>query len=237
MALSIGAATRDMEGGFYGHVLSRDVFSNNMLWPFPILDFLASAGIILDGEGNRFCDEARGGVYVANALARLSGSNSAYVIFDATMWDTAGAYRAIPPNPHLILAGGSVTSAPTLRRLAELTGLPLASLEATVDEYNTAVQNNRLNDIQPPRTTPIDNALALQRAPFYAIPAVAGITYTMGGLSIDSNARVLSTNGAPIPGLFAAGANTGGLDGGPRSGYVGGLMKSAVFGLIAGENA
>jgi len=39
----------------------------------------------------------------------------------------------------------------------------------------------------------------------------------------------------PIPGLFAAGSATGGLEGGQYSGYTGGLSKAAVFGLRAGE--
>ena len=81
------------------------------------------------------------------------------------------------------------------------------------------------------------SAPLLVHPPFYAIPAIAGVTYTMGGIAIDAHARVLRDDGSPIPGLMAAGAVTGGLDGGPRSGYVGGLMKSAVFGYLAGDCA
>jgi len=44
-------------------------------------------------------------------------------------------------------------------------------------------------------------------------------------------------NGAPIEGLYAAGAAVGGIEGGPMAGYVGGLMKALVFGLVAAENA
>ena len=35
---------------------------------------------------------------------------------------------------------------------------------------------------------------------------------------------------------YAAGAATGGLEGGPEVGYVGGLVKSAVMGLRSAEN-
>ena len=59
----------------------------------------------------------------------------------------------------------------------------------------------------------------------------------MGGILIDEKARVLDTAGTPIPGLYAAGAATGGLEGGGAAGYVGGLSKALVFGLIAAENA
>ena len=66
------------------------------------------------------------------------------------------------------------------------------------------------------------------------MPICSAITNTMGGIVVDGQARVLDTKGSPIPGLFAAGSTVGGLDGGPHSGYVGGLIK-AVIGLIAAE--
>ena len=36
-----------------------------------------------------------------------------------------------------------------------------------------------------------------------------------------------------VPGLFAAGSTTGGIQGGPNGGYVGGLATAATFGYIA----
>ena len=69
------------------------------------------------------------------------------------------------------------------------------------------------------------------------MPLCAGLTYTMGGIATDAHGRVLREDGSSIPGLFAAGCATGGLEGGEFSGYIGGLSKSAVFGLRAGECA
>jgi fumarate reductase flavoprotein subunit len=57
----------------------------------------------------------------------------------------------------------------------------------------------------------------------------------MGGISIDERARVLDRHNMPIPGLFAAGCTTGGLEGGSHIGYVGGLAKSACMALLASE--
>jgi tricarballylate dehydrogenase len=35
------------------------------------------------------------------------------------------------------------------------------------------------------------------------------LTFTYGGLKVDTESRVLGTNGVPIPGLYAAGELTG----------------------------
>ena len=63
-----------------------------------------------------------------------------------------------------------------------------------------------------------------------------GITFTFGGLKISPDARVLDTEDAPIPGLYAAGELVGGLF---YYNYAGGsgLMAGSVFGRIAGAEA
>jgi succinate dehydrogenase/fumarate reductase flavoprotein subunit len=68
----------------------------------------------------------------------------------------------------------------------------------------------------------------------YAVHVVAGITHTIGGLRIDDSARVLDEEGTPVEGLYAAGADAGGISGG---GYASGLAAALVFGRIAAETA
>ena len=58
-----------------------------------------------------------------------------------------------------------------------------------------------------------------------------------GGIAIDAQAQVLDTTGKPIPGLLAAGATTGGLEGGRDAVYIGGLIKAGAFALVAAERA
>ena len=65
---------------------------------------------------------------------------------------------------------------------------------------------------------------------------VSGITYTMGGLVINTRAQALREDGGVIEGLYAVGAATGGLEGGPAIGYVGGLAKGGITGLAAAEH-
>ena len=67
----------------------------------------------------------------------------------------------------------------------------------------------------------------------YAVHVVAGITHTIGGVRIDERARVLGEDG-PIDGLYAAGADAGGI---ATGGYASGLASALVFGRIAAETA
>ena len=68
----------------------------------------------------------------------------------------------------------------------------------------------------------------------YAV--TCGITFTFGGLKINSRAQVLDTENQVIPGLFAAGELTGGIF---YNNYPGGagLMAGSVYGKIAGDEA
>ncbi|MBI1990108.1 MAG: FAD-binding protein [Betaproteobacteria bacterium] len=52
---------------------------------------------------------------------------------------------------------------------------------------------------------------------------------------MDHHGRALAKSGSPIPGLFAAGTIAGGLDGGERAYYAGGLAQALIFGLLAAE--
>src|SRR5213079_109991 len=72
--------------------------------------------------------------------------------------------------------------------------------------------------------------------PFEAYAVTCGLTFTFGGLKITNQGEVESTDGHPIPGLFAAGELVGGLF---YHNYPGGagLMAGAVFGRIAGRSA
>ncbi|MFO1189731.1 MAG: hypothetical protein U1E97_09150 [Alphaproteobacteria bacterium] len=50
LAEAAGAALTGLDQ-FYGHILSADLLRNDRLWPYPILDHLALAGIIVDRQG------------------------------------------------------------------------------------------------------------------------------------------------------------------------------------------
>jgi fumarate reductase flavoprotein subunit len=230
-----GAKLVGMEA-FYGHVMSADSLHNDNLCPFPFLEFLAAAGVMVNSRADRFLDEGKGGHFVSNAMARYE-EGVVNVVFDEAMWQGAGRHFFCPPNPNLVRAGGTLHQADDLGTLARLAGLPEEALRRTVATHNAAIQNGTLDTLTPPRSAAKHRPESFAAAPYYAAPACAAITHTMGGLAIDAGARVLRGDGAPIPRLYAAGSNCGGIEGGPEVGYIGGLIKAVVFGLIAAETS
>lgn len=222
-------------GSFYGHIQYRYAIDDQRFWPYPVLDSLATAGIIINEDGDRFCDEGLGGVYVTNKIARLKNPLGAYIIFDDSIWNGPGKDWLLPANPYLITAGGSLISAESIEKLAERIGVDAARLRTTIFAYNSFIATE--GSLEPPRTRSQYKAWPIRSPTLYALPVCAGVTYTMGGLLTDDKGRVLSQNNEPIEGLLAAGATTGGLEGGGFAGYSGGLSKSAVFGMITGETA
>jgi len=79
-------------------------------------------------------------------------------------------------------------------------------------------------------------ANTLDSPPFEAYAVTCGVTFTFGGLRIDSDARVIGTEGEALAGLFAAGELVGGIF---YFNYPGGtgLTNGSVFGRIAGTEA
>ncbi|KAH8586247.1 hypothetical protein B0O99DRAFT_74978 [Bisporella sp. PMI_857] len=81
-------------------------------------------------------------------------------------------------------------------------------------------------------------ALPLDQGPFLAVKVTCGVTFTFGGLSVDSeDAHVISTvTGKKIAGVFCVGEMMGGLF---YSNYPGGsgLTSGVVFGRRAGRAA
>jgi len=114
----------------------------------------------------------------------------------------------------------------------------------TVNAYNAAVQREvPFNpNIKDGRGTlglviPKSNwANTVDEPPFEAYAVTCGITFTFGGVKVNTQAQVIDTEGDPIHGLYAAGEMVGGIF---YFNYPGGtgLMSGAVFGKIAGSSA
>ena len=236
MAEHAGAALVGLDR-FYGHVLSRDAIADDRLWPYPQLDVVCASAIAVDPACRRFADEGLGGIHLANAIAGLDDPLGATAVFDAAVWESAREADIVPPNPSLVEAGGTLHAAATIEDLAGRAALEAAALEAAVRAFNAAVRSGRLDRLDPPRSDGGFAPRPIETPPFHAAPLAAGITVTMGGVAIDGGARALRADGAPVPGLYAAGSTAGGMEGGPQAGYVGGLIKAFLLGLVAAESA
>lgn len=235
MARDLGARLTELSY-FYGHVLARDAFTNDKVWPYPQLDELATTGVVVNAAGERCIDEGLGGVTVANAIAKLADPLSVWAVFDAAIWEGPGRAARIPANPNLTHAGAAVLKAGSVPELAAQMGIPASALAATLDAYNQALAAGRAEQLPAPRTASAVAPMPIVKAPFYAVALCAGITYTFGGIATDEHGRVMGASGNPVGGLYAAGATTGGLEGCAGCGYVGGLIKGVVFGLRAAEH-
>lgn len=197
-------------------------------------------GILVNSRGRRFIDE--GADYRNYTYARLGRAIAeqpggiAFQIFDA---------RTAPLlNPdEYRMPGVSHVSAPNLEDLAARAGIDPRGLRETVAAFNhaatDAVFDPAVKDGKTTRgiTPPKSNwALPLLASPFHAYGVGAGITFTYGGLRVDTHGRVLTGDGTAIPGLYAAGEIVGGLF---YHNYPGGsgLSAGAVLGRRAGQAA
>lgn len=238
MALDAGAKAINLQY-FYGHLLSRKALTDDRFWPYPRLDAFVDEGILVNRSAERFVDEGRGDVAVANDVARSADVADNALIFDDETWQAAkddafsASVKTPAPNSWLADHQGDIYFASFIEGLAHAIGVDAARLAATVEQYNQAVESNNTASLPVPRTgrpKPL-------RAPFCALKVVPGITFTMGGALVNGCCEVLDDNENPIAGLYAAGDTIGGLMGGYRGGYTGGLLQALVTGILAGENA
>ena len=234
MAREVGAALAPDQSKFYGHVVSRDALTNPKLRFYPWLDELARAGVVVTRNGGRFCAERYGGIHIANAIAALPEPGSATVVWDSAIWEGPGRVGFVPANPNLLKLGATLFRAGAVPELARNAGLDETGLLETVARHNADLQAEA--SVSANSASAIKGPRLILTAPFWAAPAAAGITYTMGGLAVDGDSRVMSESGSAIGGLYAVGGSSGGVEGGSKSAYVGGLVKAAATGWRAARH-
>jgi tricarballylate dehydrogenase len=196
-------------------------------------------GVMVNREGRRFLDEgadleAKTYSMYGKEILQQPGQ-VAFQIFDAT---TVSYLR-----PEYSLRQGTRIQADTLAELAVEAGIDPDQLASTVAEFNAATDDAAFDprtkdgkaarSIYPPKS---NWATPIATPPFTAFPVTCGITFTYGGVRINSDAQVMHEDGYPIPGLFAAGEMVGGLFWGNYPTGCG-VMGGAVFGRTAGRSA
>jgi tricarballylate dehydrogenase len=198
-------------------------------------------GVMLNARGQRFVDEGadfRNYTYAKYGRVILEQPHQfAWQVFDGTV-------APLLRDEYRIRQATRVRAETLEALVGKLEGVDAAAALGTLKAFNAAVTRDVAFDpnVKDGRTTvglavPKSNwANPLETPPFEAYQVTCGVTFTFGGLRIDRSARVVSIDGGPIRGLFAAGELTGGLF---YFNYPGGtgLMAGAVFGKIAGASA
>ncbi len=192
----------------------------------------AESQVFVNSEGRRFVNEYSGrDVLAAAALEQKDGLF--YIICDQV---TAGNPQPGEKNNwgdsiDNLIETKSVYKADTLEELAVQLDMDPEVLVSEINKYNSYIENGSDPDFGKKNFGP-----KIEVGPFYATPRSPSVHHTMGGLEIDEYARVISTNGKPISGLYAAGEVTGGIHAGNRLGG-NAIADIMVFGKIAGESA
>jgi tricarballylate dehydrogenase len=198
-------------------------------------------GVYLNAHGKRFVDEGadfRNYTYAKYGRVILNQPGQfAWQIFDAKV-------KAQLRDEYKIRQVTKVTASSLEELVGKLDDVDAENALKELKAYNAAVrQDIPFNpNIKDGRRTeglaiPKSNwANTLDTAPFEAYAVTCGITFTFGGLRVNTDAQVISTDGAPISGLYAAGELVGGIFWFNYPGGTG-LTNGAVFGRIAGANA
>ncbi len=205
---------------------------------FPVVNVFPY-GIVVNELGERFVDE---GLDTVDVTALELGErileqpgHRAFMIADQQLKSIRGWQKAVKSDQPPIEAG-------SLEELAQRIGVPKDRLLETVSDYNLAV---RPGDFDPFRkdgksTAGLEPAksnwaIPISEGPFLCYPLVCGILFTCGGLAVDTSGRVISEDGLPLEGLYAAGEVTGLYY--HKYPSATSMLRALVFGRIAGIHA
>lgn len=194
--------------------------------------------VLVNAAGDRFVDEGEDEVWLTYAKTgwaiREQLGARAWQLFDQK------TLHLLEPR----YSTGIPVEAESLDALAAKLGINAVGLQRTVEEYNGACRDGVFDPFHKDgldtgtalRPAKSNWALPLSSPPYVAYAVTCGITFTYGGLKIDSRARVLDTVGQPMTGLYATGEIAGGFF---FHNYAAGsgLTRGATFGRIAGREA
>eukprot|EP00049_Salpingoeca_infusionum_P014927 m.286275 g.286275 ORF g.286275 m.286275 type:complete len:1080 (+) comp15779_c0_seq1:241-3480(+) len=183
-----------------------------------------SGAIMLNAHGKRFANELGKRDYVTSRMFQskgpfrliLNGKQSKEFEWHCEHYEGRGVMKHF--------ASGAA--------LAAEMGISPATLKGTFDRYNSDAASNQ----DPFGKAFFRNLPYIMDDQFYVAEVTPVVHYTMGGISADEKAQVLTPTHVPIKGLFAAGEVIGGIHGDNRLGGSS-LLDCVVFGRLAGTSA
>ena len=231
LATAVGAATGVERAGFYGHLVPSGVPFKDSGDFVDLSLYYSEHALLFNLDNERFVDETLGDHLTTVALSEQPEARG-LLIADARVrrdWVVPAYVEGAVSVDKFALASkrggrtGLAESLEELEYLPEEWGYDGAAIRSAIERFNTEVAAG---------TTPARklDATPLDEPPYYVVETTPAITFPFAGLLIDDRSRVMAVDGAPIPGLLAAGADTGGLW---NRAYAGGLAAAIVFGLTA----
>lgn len=206
----------------------------------------------VDTTGSRFTNEdvVYDTAFWANAAYTVGGKY--YIIVDKATLESfsngtsltvsqAGPGAKMDLDDFVKLADASVEAGTafkgsTLEELAEATGMNATDLKATVERYNSMIEKGSDTDYGKASTS---LTYKVESGDFYAFDVRGVFLGTIGGVKVDDNMQVMTTDFELIPGLYAAGTTAGGYYTGvgypPYEGLACGFAYTS--GRIAGTSA
>ena len=200
-------------------------------------------GIVVNMKGKRFIDEGadyRNHTYAkyGKEVMKQPGRAAVQIFDDKTHANVRDEYR---------IREVTKATSDTIEGLADALDIDVEGLKAEIAAYNAACPKDAFGTTYNPSIldgvgtegleVPKSNwALPIDTGPYHGYVVTCGITFTFGGLKINTEAQVLDLTEKPIPGLYAAGELVGGIF---YENYPGGtgLLNGSVFGRLAGKNA
>lgn len=202
--------------------------------------------------GQRFCDESFYPQYspaphIWDGNKKEHTNFPVYMIFDQNHRDKYPIGHFAPGTE---LPEELVKRAPSLRELAQETGIDADGLEASVARFNEFCKDGVDRDFgkgQYPwanfmtgdlTNKPNPNMGPLEKPPFYCLKlTINSVGIDSAGLKTNRNAQVMHVRGYPIKGLYAAGNTAAALDTG--AGYQSGFActRGMVWSYIAAKHA
>lgn len=232
------AATRDMSS-FYGHLIPVPVTAFGPDDFRPLAQYYSEMALLVGADGRRLADETLGDSVLSQAVLQAPHARGV-LIFDEHVRQRHVVSEPFPGVglvdrlERAIAAGARHACSSTLHGLVSQVGkwgIDAGTLTRTIGAYSAAV---RAKATQAAGITVSPEAREPQTPPFYALAVQPAITFTFGGIRASRNGEVLDRNGQPVPGLFAGGADVGGIS---HTGYAGGLAPCFITGMWAGASA
>jgi succinate dehydrogenase/fumarate reductase flavoprotein subunit len=228
-------------------------YRNGRVGTYPHIVDRGKPGLIaVLADGRRFVNEADGYHDYVSAMVRAVPPGrevASWLICDHAFQrrHPFGMSKPFPVPVWPYLRSGYLTRGRTIEELARACGIDPTGLARTVEEFNRHARNgedpafgrgstpfNRGSG--DPDHKPNPSLAPIERGPFYAIKVLPGSFGTFAGLKTDPHARVLTKDGDPIPGLYAAGSDQANVMGGyyPSGGI--NIGPAMTFGYVAGRH-